>query len=237
MRSTAYGWSCQASSAGLDDETGAARGVGVVAGGVEHDRPPPAAGQADAVGLLRLAAEVHDAGDDRGVGRPVARAEAQPRERVVGGVVGLEPLEARAVGVELPQRAVAAVDPVEVLDEVVDAVVQRLLEQPPVEAAALGPLGLLAELAAHEEQLLAGVAPEVGEEGAQRRHLLLARAARLAQQRALAVDDLVVADRQHEVLVEGVHEREGQLAVVVAAVDRAPRRGTSASRSSSPCST
>ena len=137
----------------------------------------------------------------------------------MGRVVGLEPLEARAVGVELPQRLVAAVDAVEVLDEVVHPVVQRLLQQPPVEAAALAPLRLLPELAAHEEQLLAGVAPQVGEEGAQRRHLVDARAAGLAQQRALAVHDLVVADRQHEVLVERVHQREGQLAVVVPAVD------------------
>ena len=97
---------------------------------------------------------------------------------------------------------------------------QRLVEQPPVEAAALGPLGLLAELTAHEEQLFAGVAPEVGEEGAQRGHLVLTRAARLAEQGALAVDHLVMADRQDEVLGVGVHERERQLAVVVAAVDR-----------------
>jgi hypothetical protein len=36
----------------------------------------------------------------------------------------------------------------------------------------------------------------------------------------LAVDDLVVADGQDEVLAEGVDEREGQLVVVEAAVDR-----------------
>ena len=50
--------------------------------------------------------------------------------------------------------------------------------------------------------------------------LLPAVAGHLAQQRPLAVDDLVVADRQHEVLAPGVHERERQLVVVVLAVDR-----------------
>src|SRR6478735_6326396 len=42
----------------------------------------------------------------------------------------------------------------------------------------------------------------------------------LAQQRALAVHHLVVADRQYEVLAPGVHQRERHLVVVVLAVDR-----------------
>ena len=97
---------------------------------------------------------------------------------------------------------------------------RRLVEEPPVEAAALGPLRLLRELAAHEDQLLPGVRPHVGEERAQRRQLLVAGAPRLAQQRALAVHDLVVADRQDEVLAERIHEGEGHRAVVVLAEDR-----------------
>ena len=101
-----------------------------------------------------------------------------------------------------------------------DAGVLGVLEQPPVELAGLGPLGLLAELAAHEQQLLAGVGPHEGEVGAQVGQLLPAVAGHLAQQRALAVDDLVVADRQHVVLGEGVDQRERHLAVVVAAVER-----------------
>ena len=42
----------------------------------------------------------------------------------------------------------------------------------------------------------------------------------LVEQRALAVHDLVVADRQQVVLAEGVHQREGQQVVVVLPVDR-----------------
>ena len=202
VTSAAYGCWCHASSAGLDDDAGAARRVGVVAGRVEHDRATdPAAGQPDAVGLLGLAAEVDDARRRRGrrwPGRPCRSAATRRccgprrRPRATGSPSGSASSSHSA--------RLAAVDAVEVLDEVVHPVVQRLVEQPPVEAAALRPLRLLAELAAHEDQLLAGVAPHVGEEGAQRRDLLLARAPRLAQQRALAVHDLVVADRQDEVL-------------------------------------
>ena len=69
-------------------------------------------------------------------------------------------------------------------------------------------------------QLLAGVGPHEGEEGAQVGQLLPAVTGHLAQQRALAVDDLVVADRQDEVLAPGVHQRERHLVVVVLPVDR-----------------
>jgi hypothetical protein len=62
------------------------------------------------------------------------------------------------------------------------------------------------------------------EVGAQPGELLPAVARHLGQHRALAVDDLVVADRQHEVLAVGVDHREGHLVVVVLAVDRLQRR-------------
>ena len=63
------------------------------------------------------------------------------------------------------------------------------------------------ELAAHEEQLLAGMRPHVRVERAQVRELLPAVARHLRQQRALAVHDLVVRERQDEVLVPRVDER------------------------------
>jgi hypothetical protein len=48
-------------------------------------------------------------------------------------------------------------------------------------------------------------------------------AGHLADQRALAVHHFVVRERQHEVLGEGVEQAEGQLVVVVAAMDRVVR--------------
>ena len=79
---------------------------------------------------------------------------------------------------------------------------------------------LLAELLPHEQQLLAGVRPHERVQRAQVRALLPRVAGHLVDQRPLAVHDLVVRERQHEVLRERVDHRERQLVVVVAAVDR-----------------
>ena len=60
----------------------------------------------------------------------------------------------------------------------------------------------------------------VAEEGAQVREFFLIIAGHLVQQAALAVDDLVVADGQHEVLTERIEEAERDLAVVAGAEER-----------------
>ena len=95
-----------------------------------------------------------------------------------------------------------------------------LVELVPVDAAFLGPLGALAELLAHEQQLLAGVRPLIGQQAAQAGGLDVVVAGHPAPQRALAVHHLVVTDRQHVVLAERVQHRERHLVVVVVAVDR-----------------
>ena len=94
-----------------------------------------------------------------------------------------------------------------------------LAEEVPVEAGVEVPLAPLAELAPHEEQLLARVAPHVGVEEAEVRHLLPRVAGHLVEERPLPVYHLVVREGEEEVLVEGVDEAEGQLVVVVFAVD------------------
>ena len=78
----------------------------------------------------------------------------------------------------------------------------RIAEQVPVERMVVVPFALLRELAAHEQQLLAGMRPHEAEIGAQVGELLPAVARHLAEQRALAVHHLVVAERQHEILVK-----------------------------------
>ena len=150
----------------------------------------------------------------------MAGGAAHEREDVASRVVGVDPGEARGVVVAAPEGAGGGVGGVHVAHHRVHARVLGVLEQPPVELAALGPLRLLAELAAHEEQLLARVRPHEREVGAQVGQLLPPVARHLAQQRPLAVDDLVVADRQDVVLRERVDQGEGHLAVVVAAVER-----------------
>ena len=81
------------------------------------------------------------------------------------------------------------------------------------------PLVLLAELVAHEHQLLAGVRIHEAVERPQRRRLLPVIPGNLAEHRPLAVHDLVVRKRQDEVLVERVEHRERQVAMVPLAVD------------------
>ena len=99
------------------------------------------------------------------------------------------------------------------------------------------PLVPLAEVAAHEQQLLAGMRPHVAVQQPQVGELLPQVAGHLVQQRAFAVNHFVVRHRQHEVLVEGVDQAEGQLVVMVAAMDRDRAACSCGCRSSSPCST
>ncbi len=109
---------------------------------------------------------------------------------------------------------------VEVADEPLDPGVFRIFQQVPVQAVFVRPLALLRELAAHEKQLLAGVGPHETKVGAQVGEALPPIARHPADQRTLAVHDLVVAQRQDEVLGEGVEQAEGQVVLMEAAVDR-----------------
>ena len=95
-----------------------------------------------------------------------------------------------------------------------------VLEQVPVEAARLAPLAPLAELAAHEQQLLPWMRVHVAVECAQIRKLLPKVAGHLVQQRPLQVHDFVVRQRQNEVLAERVHERERDGVVLITPEDR-----------------
>ena len=186
--------------------------------GVEHLAPPPGERQADPVIGLRVAGEVRDARHHRRLALGVDPV-AQEAQDVAARVVGVDPGEALGGDVTRPHRGHGAVSPVEVADQRLDPAVQRVLEQVPVERPLLGPLAFLPELAALEQQLLARVRPHVGQQRAQVRGLVPGVAGHPLPQRALAVHHLVVREREHEVLAEGVHQREGHLVVVVAAVD------------------
>src|SRR5690606_20229698 len=101
---------------------------------------------------------------------------------------------------EAPEGRLGTVDPVQLSDEAVQPLVYRLVEYPPVQATLLAPLGGLAELLAHEQQLFARVPPHECEVGAHIGELLPLVTRHLAEQRALAVHDFVVADRGDEIL-------------------------------------
>ena len=82
------------------------------------------------------------------------------------------------------------------------------------------PLALLAELAAHEHQLLAGMAEHEAVIGAQIGKALPVVAGHAAEDRAFAVHDLVMRQRQDEVFRKRVVQAEQDVAVMVLAVDR-----------------
>src|SRR5258705_212938 len=84
-----------------------------------------------------------------------AAHEAQGR---MARVVVVDPLEAGALDVALVQCRRVAIQAVQVAHQRAHALVQQVVEQVPVEALVVVPLGELRELVAHEEQLLAGVA-------------------------------------------------------------------------------
>ncbi len=89
----------------------------------------------------------------------------------------------------------------------------------PFQAGVVRPLAHLAEFATHEEQLLAGLGIHVAEEQTQVGEALPFVAGHFADQRALAVNDFVVRERQHEILVKRIETAEGEIVVVILAVN------------------
>ena len=112
------------------------------------------------------------------------------------------------------------VDQVQVAHQALNAQMARVLQQAPVQRAVMVPLGGLGELAAHEQQLFTGVGEHEPIAGAQIGQLLPAVAGHLAQHGTLAMHDFIVRQRQHEIFVKRVDQAEGDVALVVLAVDR-----------------
>src|SRR4051794_32884971 len=137
----------------LDRAQGADAAAAVVVRVGVHDLAPATRmRQGPPVVLVRDAGEVDHTGQRRAV-----RGVAQEGHHVARDVVRVDPAEPLRVGVSGPQRARAGVGPVEVADQPLEAdmvVVLCLVQQPPVERPLFGPLRALAELLAHEQQLL-----------------------------------------------------------------------------------
>ena len=145
---------------------------------------------------------------------------AQEGDHALLRVVRHDPLEAFPAVIDLPERRMLFVEGVQGLDVVLQLGVLVVAQQHPVQLLVLVPLGELAELLAHEQQLLAGVGHHVAEEGAQVGELGLVLTGHFIDEAPLAVDDFVVADGQHEVLAEGIEEAEGDFVVVAGAEER-----------------
>ena len=66
--------------------------------------------------------------------------------------------------IQFAESRLASVDPIQIMNPFLDASVGRKLEQVPIEAAVVIPFIALAELASHEQELLAGHAEHVAKQ-------------------------------------------------------------------------
>ena len=131
-----------------------------------------------------------------------------------------KPGKTSALGVKLVQFGMAPVDKVQVTHQALNAQMIRLVQQAPVQRAVVVPLGGLRELAAHEQQLFAGVGEHEPIAGAQIGQLLPTVAGHLGQHGALPMHNFIVRQRQDEIFVKRVDQAEGDVALVVFAVHR-----------------
>ena len=178
--------------------------------------PEPVLRHTDAVAGSRNRGEVgHD--DDLIILRGAATEEAD-HTRV--RVVAVDPLEPGRREVARVERALGPQEAVEVAHPALELAVRFALKCAPVEPALVVPLSPLAELVAHEQELLPRLAVHVAVEKAEVGELLPLVARHAAGERPLAVHDLVVRQGQDEVLVERVKEPERQQIVVKSPVHR-----------------
>ena len=78
-------------------------------------------------------------------------AVAAEADHGLAPVVTVDPFEAAGLEIALVQCRFLPIAEVELIDQGLDALMQRVLEQPPVEFAGMRPLVGLAELRPHEQ--------------------------------------------------------------------------------------
>ena len=145
---------------GLDAAKIAQAGAPIFRGvAVEQFLPVPAERHADPVILARNRREIAHHQDDV-AGR---FALAQKAQGARFGIVGIDPLEPGREAIQLMQRGLGTVKAVHVAHPLLAAGLGQVIDVVPVEAGIVLPFLALAELAAHEEQLLAGLGEHVAE--------------------------------------------------------------------------
>src|SRR5579862_1916100 len=123
----------------------------------------------------------------------------------------IDPFEAGTLVIELVKRTPAAYENIQVADKGHDALVKGVSEQMPIEASVVIPFALLTELIAHEEKLFAGMAVHEAVIGSQIGEALPAIAGHAPEDRPLAMDNFVMAQRQDEIFRKSVKQAEGEL--------------------------
>src|SRR4029450_2548532 len=116
----------------------------------------------------------------------------QEAHHTVLGVVAVDPGKTRWVTVAFVERWGLTVEVVQVCDPALQASMRGIGEQMPVQTRVVIPLPPLPKLSAHEEQFFAGLRIHVSQQQSQIRILLRVVPRHFVQQRAFAVDHLVV---------------------------------------------
>src|SRR5204863_9609826 len=89
------------------------------------------------------------------------KRDAAEGEDILKSVIDLDPLKAAWIGIGFPQLRIFCVTLVQVANQRLHAFVKWRFQQVPIEALRLIPFAPLAELAAHEQKLLARMRPHV----------------------------------------------------------------------------
>ncbi len=93
------------------------------------------------------------------------------------------------------------------------------LQQMPIQADIMVPFTPLAKFTSHENQFLSWLGKHVAKQNPKVCKLLPAISRHLIQERALTMNHLIVRKRQHVVFRKGIKPAEGQLLMVMLAVD------------------
>src|SRR5437870_251603 len=99
------------------------------------------------------------------------RSNTAKRGHILAGIIDFNPTKTARIAVGFPQRAVFLIKLIQILNQRQHASVNWSFQQVPIQTLSLGPFAPLAELAAHEQQFLAGVCPHVTVQRAQVREL------------------------------------------------------------------
>src|SRR5262249_54212050 len=134
-------------------------------------------------------------------------------------IIALDPGKAPWLTISLVQHGSLAIELVQVHDPLLETSMRGTLEQMPVEARLVAPLPPLAKLAAHEEEFFARLGIHITQQESEVSELLPIVPGHFAEQRPLAIDDLIMRQGQDEIFVEGVEETKRQRIMVELTMD------------------
>ena len=98
------------------------------------------------------------------------------------------------------------------------------LKRVPIEAVGFAPFVALAKLLTHEKELFAGMGVLIRKEKAETGELLPHVTGHFVEKRVFAMNDFIMGEGKKEIFSEGIKQREGELVVLVLAMNRIVRK-------------